>query len=107
MKDSAFGDSSTGFSRSFWPCISNSTYPGLGVSAICPRTLRIGIFLDRKSVVDGKSVDLGGRRIIQEKDGIRDASVTGVQTCALPISGRVSRTPRIRGWAYPRSAPEH
>ena len=47
--------------------------------------------VDRKSVVQGKSVDLGGRRIIkkisffQAEDGIRDWSVTGVQTCALPI----------------------
>src|SRR4029434_3337024 len=61
---------------------------------------------DRKSVVERKSVDLGGRRIINKKnktrhehrrhthvifffqaeDGIRDSSVTGVQTCALPIS---------------------
>src|SRR5207245_7542258 len=28
----------------------------------------------------------------QAEDGIRDATVTGVQTCALPI------WPRIRGW---------
>src|SRR3712207_6513272 len=33
------------------------------------------------------SVDLGGRRIIQAEDGIRDIGVTGVQTCALPIYG--------------------
>src|SRR3954466_11420427 len=103
---------------------------------------RIGTELDRKSVVEGKRVDLGGRRIIKKKknhdtgahhlvtivscpahprrpaphggeathwrrsavigdsarvraprffffqaeDGIRDYRVTGVQTCALPIS---------------------
>src|SRR5215468_9821569 len=75
---------------------------------------------DRKSVVEGKRVDLGGRRIIKKKknvaysgslpaaasgppqisqpiiianffffqaeDGIRDRDVTGVPTCALPIS---------------------
>src|SRR5260370_38090769 len=28
----------------------------------------------------------------QEEDGIRDSSVTGVQTCALPISDRVALT---------------
>src|SRR5690554_6962794 len=27
----------------------------------------------------------------QAEDGIRDADVTGVQTCALPISGRIER----------------
>src|SRR5260370_9954631 len=27
----------------------------------------------------------------QAEDGIRDSSVTGVQTCALPISSRISR----------------
>src|SRR4030066_1146017 len=29
----------------------------------------------------------------QAEDGIRDSSVTGVQTCALPISWRVQFTP--------------
>src|SRR2546429_8230712 len=33
----------------------------------------------------------------QEKDGIRDVAVTGVQTCALPISVRMS--PRRPGFA--------
>src|SRR5205085_8484357 len=28
----------------------------------------------------------------QAEDGIRDLTVTGVQTCALPISGRINRT---------------
>src|SRR5437016_661264 len=31
-------------------------------------------------------VDSGRRRNFQAEDGIRDWSVTGVQTCALPIS---------------------
>src|SRR5690625_4896143 len=39
---------------------------------------------DRKSVVDGKSADAGGGG--GAEDGIRDGHVTGVQTCALPIS---------------------
>src|SRR3989442_13301887 len=30
----------------------------------------------------------------QAEDGIRDADVTGVQTCALPIAGRVHRLAR-------------
>ena len=47
--------------------------------------------IDRKSVVYGKSVDLGGRRIIKKiffssrRRHTRLACVTGVQTCALPI----------------------
>src|ERR1035437_9756046 len=45
---------------------------------------------DRKSVGEGKSVDLGGRRIIKKKSGIRDIGVTGVQSCALPTSDDVA-----------------
>src|SRR5438445_9950742 len=33
----------------------------------------------------------------QAEDGIRDIGVTGVQTCALPISSTATRTPRPRG----------
>src|SRR5207247_9677055 len=33
----------------------------------------------------------------QAEDGIRDPLVTGVQTCALPISRRVSEPPARRG----------
>src|SRR2546429_486234 len=32
----------------------------------------------------------------QAEDGIRDVAVTGVQTCALPISGRAGRVPGTR-----------
>src|SRR2546429_2554886 len=40
----------------------------------------------------------------QAEDGIRDVAVTGVQTCALPISGRarIPRDPRPRGGAVGR-----
>src|SRR5256884_6583344 len=42
----------------------------------------------------------------QAEDGIRDVAVTGVQTCALPISPRSSRTPTGRAsWFIPRSPP--
>src|SRR5207245_8719350 len=38
----------------------------------------------------------------QAEDGIRDATVTGVQTCALPISIRLRRSPdRAKGHACP------
>src|SRR5437762_9552311 len=47
----------------------------------------------------------------QAEDGIRDTSVTGVQTCALPISSEraPARQPGAPGWNYcapnsPRSA---
>src|SRR5882762_7595314 len=32
----------------------------------------------------------------QAEDGIRDSSVTGVQTCAIPISARVGRQAGVR-----------
>src|SRR6266403_3449815 len=38
----------------------------------------------------------------QAEDGIRDLYVTGVQTCALPISPLPSG---LRTWAAPRSSP--
>src|SRR5436189_271972 len=37
----------------------------------------------------------------QAEDGIRDTSVTGVQTCALPISRSAGRSHRRRGPAPP------
>src|SRR3990167_7361459 len=47
--------------------------------------LRAYMGIDRKSVVKGKCVDLGGRRIIKKFEGLRDLTVTGVQTFTLPI----------------------
>src|SRR5688572_15711472 len=41
----------------------------------------------------------------QAEDGIRDLTVTGVQTCALPISRSWSRTGAARKTSRPRSAP--
>src|SRR5260370_24147380 len=35
----------------------------------------------------------------QAEDGIRDSSVTGVQTCALPICERLEESRRLRGEA--------
>src|SRR5260370_38161121 len=46
----------------------------------------------------------------QAEDGIRDSSVTGVQTCALPIWRQPNRTARARSscawWASDRVAPD-
>src|SRR5690554_6626751 len=39
----------------------------------------------------------------QAEDGIRDADVTGVQTCALPISKRLASLSRINKSAKDRS----
>src|SRR5437762_3659765 len=37
----------------------------------------------------------------QAEDGIRDTSVTGVQTCALPISAaEIAKSPAIGTWAH-------
>src|SRR5690349_24579205 len=37
----------------------------------------------------------------QAEDGIRDLYVTGVQTCALPISGLAGReSPWLRAWGF-------
>src|SRR3989337_4107070 len=46
-------------------------------------------------------------RLYQAEDGIRDATVTGVQTCALPISMRTQRrTPSwLNAMVTPRPAP--
>src|SRR6266568_7251083 len=43
----------------------------------------------------------------QAEDGIRDGTVTGVQTCALPISARPYRRarPRTLSSAHPRPHP--
>src|SRR2546422_2676046 len=38
----------------------------------------------------------------QAEDGIRDVAVTGVQTCALPISARPARTRSCRRRPAPR-----
>src|SRR2546426_8499070 len=37
----------------------------------------------------------------QAEDGIRDYKVTGVQTCALPISLRVRVDPPLQRWERP------
>src|SRR2546429_6453579 len=41
----------------------------------------------------------------QAEDGIRDVAVTGVQTCALPISRRPRGKPIVPGKAWPWFAP--
>src|SRR3990167_7002805 len=49
-------------------------------------------------------VELGGRRVTKKKEGIRDLTVTGVQTCALPIcSSGGGSGGRARGSGLPLS----
>src|SRR3712207_9305003 len=46
------------------------------------------------------------RFCVQAEDGIRDIGVTGVQTCALPISVRPGRLDRLRTrWSQCMSTP--
>src|ERR1044072_4927285 len=65
---------------------------------------------DRKSGVEGKRGDLGGGRLIKKKRRHTIyISVTGVQTCALPIwrrslDGRARGGARLRG-RWRESAP--
>src|SRR5437660_10960534 len=40
----------------------------------------------------------------QAEDGIRDGHVTGVQTCALPISGASTARDRLPSLIYPKNA---
>src|SRR2546430_3255183 len=70
------------------------------------------------STLDRLAVEVSGYMIIlmlffffQAEDGIRDLTVTGVQTCALPILSRVQppscyfgpeRTVKIRAFSRPR-----
>src|SRR5688572_31758916 len=42
----------------------------------------------------------------QAEDGIRDLTVTGVQTCALPISIKLSRESLIAGMIAPNKLPK-
>src|SRR5699024_12069508 len=46
--------------------------------------------------------DRGLRFFFQAEDGIRDRNVTGVQTCALPISGFEVRTTEAGSYIFPK-----
>src|SRR6266536_275803 len=55
-------------------------------------------------IVPGGGVALLRCFFFQAEDGIRDPLVTGVQTCALPISRLPSAIPRRSGRGSPRSS---
>src|SRR5437764_9093250 len=59
-------------------------------SAVINGKLRVFVVYDQTLVLRGVWSFLSDQRyfFFQAEDGIRDTSVTGVQTCALPISRR-------------------
>src|SRR3990172_199265 len=84
-------------SCSFWVASSPSV-KSCGIAPVLV-TLKVTVsqtLINRKSIGEGKRVDLGCRRIIKKKDGIRDVAVTGVQTCALPICRLVAECEVVR-----------
>src|SRR5215217_8046428 len=50
-------------------------------------------------------VNWGGFFFFQAEDGIRDIGVTGVQTCALPISARTANPARCKAKQDRRPSP--
>src|SRR6266852_9400165 len=69
-----------------WRCRSSCSSPSWKRTPCCPR--------DRKSVVEGKSVDLGGRRIIKKKKERRDEGAAGLGVLWHPNA--LSARERIR-----------
>src|SRR5258706_8051908 len=66
-------------------------------------------FLKKKTEYDiGQWLEF--RRVLfcfQAEDGIRDWSVTGVQTCALPISSRRRHTRLVSDWSSDVCSSDH
>src|SRR6266436_3516866 len=70
---------------------------------------------ERLITIKAQTVRLNYLFFFQAEDGIRDVAVTGVQTCALPISGRQRAVPphrarrhgdrRSRRWPGGQGAP--
>src|SRR3989441_12987919 len=54
------------------PAVADWLFPAL--RAICVAVPAVPVAVDRKSVVEGKSVDLGGRRIIKKKHRGQDGT---------------------------------
>src|SRR5437762_5714251 len=69
------------------PVIAVDSFEMDAVGALRPSPLRRGLAID--STVDIFTIYIPHRHVycffFQAEDGIRDTSVTGVQTCALPI----------------------
>src|ERR1019366_2113823 len=74
----------------------------VGKSAPCGGTTRRGGYRGAKAGRGGRTKrrDRCPARVFffQAEDGIRDWSVTGVQTCALPISAPLPRRPLAPPW---------
>src|SRR2546430_5698791 len=58
-----------------------------------PGTYKISFTLQSFGTVLSEGIELSGVFFFQAEDGIRDLTVTGVQTCALPISRARSDRP--------------
>src|SRR3989304_4571061 len=70
-----------------------------------PTSGRGGLGEDQESGGEGERGGDGGGPVIKKKEGaIRDVAVTGVQSCALPISearlGETTSPFAWRGWSY-------
>src|SRR2546429_6676582 len=71
---------------------------------MCERVERLEVARVMHAECSSQKQELRGRRVVffffQAEDGIRDVAVTGVQTCALPISAtRFERTvERLRAY---------
>src|SRR5256886_7308199 len=61
------------------------------MSRTTPRPMRLAGISDCSTVVESSQLRVQPF-FFQAEDGIRDLTVTGVQTCALPISGGASVT---------------
>src|SRR5256886_8311135 len=67
--------------------------------------MKVFVVFEPDSQLCGVSVCVGVFFFFQAEDGIRDLTVTGVQTCALPILPQPIRAPLRAPNAAPASAP--
>src|SRR5262249_58284493 len=73
----------------------------------CYVVLFTRLILSRPSVIIIVMVDFFFFFFFQAEDGIRDWSVTGVQTCALPISSRSTLRSTLASWIEKFIAEKH
>src|SRR3989442_3185576 len=83
-----------------WLLLLASFFAALFVAWPYTHLLAVRPLLSAELLLQSRVLSLGHRRraalfffFFQAEDGIRDADVTGVQTCALPISVSILRSP--------------
>src|SRR3989442_623058 len=82
------------FSRSGWLWPVDAKGEPLKATSYMAVGFYVAKYVNKKSDMDLAAKGLGAKEFIfQAEDGIRDADVTGVQTCALPILSRGRRWP--------------